>query len=113
VRFSQTGSPATLATGQQLAIYRIVQEALTNALRHGDNAREAVVNFEWAEDTAEITVSSEKFRGEATTDGGSGHGVPGMRERAALVGGRLSIEETDKRYVVTAAIPIAVRTGTR
>jgi signal transduction histidine kinase len=36
-----------------------------------------------------------------------------MRERAALVGGRLSIEETDERFVVTAAIPIAAKTGAR
>ncbi|TXN32856.1 sensor histidine kinase [Lacisediminihabitans profunda] len=101
-----TGRPLALATGQQLAVYRIVQEALTNALRHGDTSREVRLEFRWRPDALEVTVSS------ALPDDGlgavnpTGHGIAGMRERAALFGGTFVAHAVDGRWLVSATLPV-------
>jgi signal transduction histidine kinase len=82
------GTPPALPDGAQLTIYRIVQEALTNSLKHGGPGTRASV---------EITFADGEIRLRATDDGrgGSpfrirgGHGLVGMRERAALYGGEV------------------------
>ena len=53
-----SGEPLPLGTAQQLAVYRIVQESLTNALRHADVSQEAVVRFAWSPHGLELTVTS-------------------------------------------------------
>ena len=105
VAFTTKGQPLQLGTGQQLAVYRIVQEALTNALRHGDVHQEVTVRFEWVIDELEITISSAVTASPATAELRVGHGLAGMKERAALVGGRLTTTVDDRRFVVTASIP--------
>ncbi len=105
VAFTTKGQPLQLGTGQQLAVYRIVQEALTNALRHGDVHEEVTVRFEWGIDELEITISSAVTSSPATAELRVGHGLAGMKERAALVGGRLATSVDDRRFVVTASIP--------
>jgi signal transduction histidine kinase len=105
VAFATKGHPLQLGTGQQLAVYRIVQEALTNALRHGDVHEEVTVKFEWGNDELEITISSAVTASPATAELRVGHGLAGMKERAALVGGRLSTRVDDRRFVVVASIP--------
>jgi signal transduction histidine kinase len=107
VAFTTKGQPLQLGTGQQLAVYRIVQEALTNALRHGDTNEEVTVRFEWVLDELEITISSAVTVSPATAELRVGHGLAGMKERAALVGGRLSTKVDDRRFVVLASIPAA------
>lgn len=107
-RLEQSGEPTFLATGQQLAIYRIVQEALTNALRHGDTNHPAVVRFEWNDDEVALTVTSALGDSVPTVDSSLGHGIPGMRERAALVGGTASAEAGSETFVVHATIPVRV-----
>ena len=101
---SESGTPTPLGTSQQLAIYRIVQEALTNALRHGVAEDEVQLRFEWNPDGVEITVTNALGSSPppATT---AGHGLVGMRERAALVGGWLTAEPRQEFFVVTAGIP--------
>src|SRR6185312_8109017 len=79
--------PAPLPPGLDLAVYRIIQEALTNARRHAGPS--AAVHIRAAADDRNISI-------EVTDDGGSarsspengGHGLLGMRERVALYGGR-------------------------
>jgi signal transduction histidine kinase len=85
-----------------------VQEALTNALRHGDTHEEVTVRFEWHTDELEIRIASAVDSSPATAELRVGHGLAGMKERAALVGGRLRTEVDDHRFVVYASIPAAV-----
>src|SRR5690554_2404980 len=82
---SESGTPITLGTSQQLAIYRIVQEALTNALRHGDSSEEVQVRIEWSPDNVELAVTNALSTAPAGAPN-AGHGLVGMRERAALLG---------------------------
>lgn len=86
----------------QLAVYRILQEALTNAIRHGDGAVD--VHLSWLPDRVDIRVSNGVSS--APGVGGGGHGVIGMRERAQLVGGSLQAEHQDAQFVVHASLPI-------
>ena len=75
-----------LPPGVELAAYRIVQEALTNALRHA-HARLATVRLETTADALRIVVRDDG-RGRAP-GARSGHGLIGMRERVGMVGGTL------------------------
>ncbi|MFD5213521.1 sensor histidine kinase [Microbacterium sp. NPDC058345] len=91
----------------QLAVYRILQEALTNALRHGDG--DVDVRLAWWPDRVDIDVRN-RIRSPQQTGAGSGHGVVGMRERAQLVGGTLEAARGTGRedgwFIVRAALPI-------
>ncbi|KQZ23120.1 ATP-binding protein [Microbacterium sp. Root553] len=86
----------------QLAVYRILQEALTNAIRHGDGAVD--VHLAWLPDRVDIDVRNTVGRELSSSSGG--HGVIGMRERAQLVGGSLQAEREGTRFVVRASLPI-------
>jgi signal transduction histidine kinase len=105
IGFESRGAPLGLGAGQQIAAYRIVQEALTNVLRHGDVAREAIVRFDWQPTILEVTISSSISSQPATAELRVGHGLAGMKERAALVGGQLTTEVDDRLFVVRAVIP--------
>lgn len=118
VTLERNGRVSALGSAQQLAAFRIVQEALTNALRHGDTGSPASVVL--AEAPADrgpglvITVRNtmKDTAPEPTTTGSLprvGHGLPGMRERASLAGGSLTAGPQDGEFVVTAFLP---NTGT-
>jgi signal transduction histidine kinase len=103
------GEAGELTAGQQLAVYRIVQESLTNALKHGGKAAEAQVVFDWRGPGLALTVSS-TGEGAAAPIGSMTRGLRGMRERARLAGGWLAAgpdEEHVGRFIVTAFIPRA------
>jgi signal transduction histidine kinase len=99
------GPRTNLGAGHQLAIYRIVQEALTNALRHGDVSKPTSVLFSWSDNQLEVSITSALLASPHTGELRIGHGLAGMRERAALVGGSLTAEPRDREFVVTAAVP--------
>ncbi len=101
VQRSDRGSAGLLASGQQLALFRIVQEALTNALRHGDTSQPVVLAFDWAEP---VSVVISNALGDSAPHPG-GHGVVGMRERAALVAGTLTAGANGDRWVVAGTVP--------
>jgi signal transduction histidine kinase len=111
-RLTVTGEPVPLPAAVDLAAYRIVQESLTNAIRHAGPAT-AEVSLCYGEGELRISVA-DTGRGSAPGNGGSpgsgGHGLAGMRERAATVGGTL---ETGPRpgggYRVAARLPMAGR----
>jgi signal transduction histidine kinase len=83
------------------AAYRIAQEALTNAARHGKGSAEIVVDRGSAR--LELTVTNPVARGRRAE--GGGHGLGGMRERAALVGGAFSAGAENGRFRVRAVLP--------
>jgi signal transduction histidine kinase len=80
------GSPRLLSPALELSAFRIVQEALTNVLKHA-RATRASVRVRFGTDTLELEVADDGV-GAATTDGG--RGLVGMRERAALFGGEVA-----------------------
>jgi signal transduction histidine kinase len=83
------GTPRPLAPGVDLSAFRIVQEALTNTLRHAAASR-ADVTVRYGPEAIDLEVRDDGIGGGAPARDGSGHGLLGMRERAALTGGTLA-----------------------
>ncbi|KUN36068.1 sensor histidine kinase [Streptomyces longwoodensis] len=92
-----------------LAAYRIVQESLTNALKHGGPGPVAVALGE-RDGVLEVRVSSPYVRRGGPLAPGSGAGLVGMRERAALLGGTFSAGPDGERWTVRAGLPLAADT---
>jgi signal transduction histidine kinase len=91
VHWTQSGHPRPLTPTAGLAIYRIVQESLTNTLKHGGPGAAATVGFDWQQAALAVTVADNGHGvGPGRTDGG-GHGLVGMRERLAVFGGALEL----------------------
>ncbi|WP_371131174.1 histidine kinase [Microbacterium sp.] len=88
----------------QLAVYRILQEALTNAIRHGTGGV-VDIHLAWLPDRVEVEVRNAVVPAPVVGVPG-GHGLVGMRERAQLVGGSLTAERTGDEFVVRANLPI-------
>ncbi len=79
----------------RLVLYRVVQEALSNVVRHSGAARVRLrVSFEDGYVSAVIEDDGHGFSQERASEGGGGLGLIGMKERAAMIGGRVSIEST-------------------
>lgn len=89
----------------QLAVFRILQEALTNALRHGDGGP-VDVSLSWHADGVQLDIRNTVVPGVPRDEGTHGHGLIGMRERAQLVGGALSAELEGLFFSVRASLPI-------
>lgn len=101
VTVRREGEPRPLDTGVDRAAYRIVQEALTNAARHGDGGAEVVLRF--GPRTLDIAVLN--CVGPNGAPAREGHGLVGMRERAALLGGSLETVREDGGFRVRAVLP--------
>jgi signal transduction histidine kinase len=106
VELTVLGEPRELPEGVGLCAYRIVQEALTNTLKHADASR-AEVSLRYVADALELQVLDDG-RGAMPVNGeGSGQGLIGMRERVALFGGELSARpRAGDGFEVRARIPI-------
>ncbi|MBN8870993.1 MAG: sensor histidine kinase [Solirubrobacterales bacterium] len=99
------GTPSAVDPGVALSVYRVVQEALTNALRHSGADRTAVM-VRYLPDEIELEVSDDGD-GTGTNGSGDGHGLTGMRERVALYGGQLQAERrTEGGFAVHARLPL-------
>jgi signal transduction histidine kinase len=100
------GTPAPLPQGVDLSAYRIVQEGLTNTLKHAGADRASVL-VRYAPSELQIEIADDG-RSAAQPDGnGDGHGLVGMRERVALYGGELRTSTRDQGgYVVWARLPL-------
>ncbi len=101
--------PTDLPTGVQLSAYRIVQEALTNVVRHAGNGARArvTVRFDEVGAALEVEVDDDGGRGGAADSTGAGHGIVGMRERALLLGGRLDAGPTvEGGFRIAARLPV-------
>ena len=104
------GEKAPLPAGVELSAYRIVQEALTNAVRHAGPGRARVL-VRYGERDLELTVRDEGGGGGAAPAGGpptrSGQGLVGMRERVSLFGGELHAGPgPDGGFTVAARLPL-------
>jgi signal transduction histidine kinase len=98
------GESRPLPAGVDSGAYRIIQEALTNAARHGNgNAR---VQIAFGERELEVFVENVLDPGRPGRAEGGGHGLAGMRERAALLGGSLDVGAHEGRFEVRARLPI-------
>lgn len=98
--------PAAVPASIALAAYRVVQESLTNVLRH---AGSSTARVSLSHRPTEIVVVVEDDGGKAGSGspaGGSGHGVMGMRERVAAVGGRLTAGPAGRGWRVEAVLPL-------
>ncbi|HWH00280.1 MAG TPA: histidine kinase [Pilimelia sp.] len=91
------------------AAYRILQEALTNAARHGIGSAEVSVRH--TADAVELTVRNPAAAVSAS-GAGRGHGVVGMRERASLLGGVLTTEVRHGVFLLSARLPYRPESGT-
>ncbi len=103
------GEPRRLSPGVDLSAYRIAQEALTNVVRHAaPAAAELTLHYRPAEVVIEVTDDG-RSRPRTASAGpardGTGHGIAGMRERAAVYGGGLLAEPTASGFRVLARIP--------
>lgn len=98
------GVPRPLTGGCDQAAFRILQEALTNAARHGTGT--ARVQLTFGHEAFEVVVTNEVPPG-ASVRASGGHGLVGMRERATLLGGVLAAEESGGRFRVRARLPYA------
>jgi signal transduction histidine kinase len=107
VELSIDGEPRTLAAGIELSAYRIVQEALTNVIKHAGTARTSV-RVRYGEEALELEIVDDGPGPDPTRAAlpPSGHGVVGMRERVALFGGTLRTGSVNGRgYRVEALLP--------
>lgn len=89
VRLTTAGAPVS-GSVLQLATYRIVQEGLTNVLRHADRAKHVEVLIEHRDDAVEITVEDDAVQTSPRMTG-AGRGLEGLRERVALSGGTFDV----------------------
>jgi signal transduction histidine kinase len=119
VELRTSGADRQLSPALELTLYRVVQEALTNVVRHAPRASA----------TVDVAVSATQVRLEVTDDGGSsgrpagylerpdipgtGHGIVGMRERIGAFGGWLVAEPLTRGFRVSAEIPIEGTRGRR
>ncbi|AXE86955.1 histidine kinase [Streptomyces sp. Go-475] len=88
VRTTTHGSP-TLPIGRQLTVYRVIQEALTNTLKHGGPDATADIELSYEEKGAVTVTITDTGNGGRPQNLAGGRGLPGMRERTALYGGTL------------------------
>jgi signal transduction histidine kinase len=102
------GDQRGLAAGMEVSAYRIVQEALTNTIKHADASSVEVV-LRYDVDALELTVTDDG-RGSGVDGGSDGHGLIGMRERTELFGGSVAAGPRDANgWVVEARLPILIR----
>ena len=102
VALEASGAPRPLGAAADQATYRILQEALTNAARHG--AGSARIELAFGDAAVELTVTN-PLPARSSPPSGRGHGLIGMRERATLLGGTLDAEHANGTFCLRAQIP--------
>jgi signal transduction histidine kinase len=106
IELTVEGRPRRLAQGVDLSAFRIIQEALTNVLKHATGASTKVTLAYQAKGIELTVVDTEDVdHGVPVVTPSDGHGVIGMRERAALFGGTLTTEPVRGGFKVTATLP--------
>lgn len=104
VRVERRGDPSSLPTSTQLAVYRIVQESLTNAYKHGEQGTPVHTTLTYRPDTVEIDVVNRRSD-DGRAGPGTGHGLVGMRERATMSGGSMTAGPRGDDFAVAVRMP--------
>jgi MYXO-CTERM domain-containing protein len=103
VRVDERGAPVELSPAADLSAYRIIQEALTNVVRHA-NASLVELSLSWSPERLAIEVCDDG-QGAATRDGGQG--LAGIEERVAMLGGHVTFDNPrDRGFRVAAELPL-------
>jgi len=112
VELSVTGDARTLDPGIELSAYRIVQEALTNTLKHASGAS-ALVELGYGVAELRVTITDRGGHGARGLGvaGEPGRGLIGMRERVALFDGRFRAAPTADGFRVSATLPLPSSAG--
>lgn len=107
VEFTEEGTPAVSTGSADLVAYRVVQEALTNALKYARGSRTSV-QVRHGEKEITVEVGTDGSGGRTEGPGGSGKGLAGLRERVDVLGGEFSAgrRAEDGGFVVRARIPV-------
>lgn len=106
VDYRRQGEPRSLSPSLARTVYRIAQESLTNALKHGGEQRSATVTADWRGEGLALLIDSRGADPASQGGPGNGLGIAGMRERARLSGGWLTAGPTDDgSFLVTAFLP--------
>ncbi|MFF4119575.1 sensor histidine kinase [Streptomyces sp. NPDC001714] len=112
--YRTVGEVDALDRGMQLTVYRIVQEALTNALKHAGAGTQVNLSVVVGDERLVIRIRDNGPAGDPGPWNEEGHGLVGMRERAALYGGTVSAgPAADGGWAVEAALDLTPRGGTR
>ncbi|MER6629127.1 histidine kinase [Streptomyces sp. NPDC000987] len=106
VEFAEEGTPAESSGSADLVAYRVVQEALTNALKYAHGSPTSV-RVRYGEKEISVKVGTDGSGPATASPGGSGRGLAGLRERVAVLGGEFSAgREAEGGFVVRARIPV-------
>jgi signal transduction histidine kinase len=99
-----SGEPRPLPLGVDLTAYRIVQEAVTNTLKHGGHGVKARISLTYMPRSLDIEISDD---GRGSPSAGTGHGLVGMTERAAIFGGTMSAgARPEGGFLVRVSLPL-------
>jgi signal transduction histidine kinase len=86
VSLTASGAPGRLSPGVALTAYRVVQESLTNTMRHTEPPTRSEVGIAWGDHGLEVEITDDGVP--TSPSGGAGRGIRGMRDRVEQVGGR-------------------------
>lgn len=106
VEFVSQGDAGSWSPVASRAVYRIVQEILTNAAKHAPGA---AVRLRIESDDSAVRIRASNPVGSPVDAHSGGSGLPGMRERARLIGGDLTAERQGGRFIVDASLPVAAQ----
>jgi signal transduction histidine kinase len=106
VQLSRSGEPRVLAAPTDHGVYRIVQEALTNAARYGSGTTS--IHVAYGGDSIDLAITN-GVRSPGVGKPSGGHGLIGMLERATSLGGELTAGPIDDHFVVSARLPYQAR----
>ena len=112
VALTTTGTPRDVSPGTALTVYRVVQESLTNTVKHAPPPTRSEVRLDWGADELVVTVEDDgprPARAASETAPAPGGGIAGMRERVEQAGGRLESGPAERGgWRVRAIFPLAV-----
>ncbi len=109
VELTEEGRPAEFGGSAELVAFRVVQEALTNALKY-DHGGRAAVRMRYGSQQIDVEISTDGSGTDTRSPGGSGRGLAGLRERVNVLGGEFSAgADPDGGFLVRARIPAGSR----
>lgn len=106
IELQVVGDPGRVGETAGLTVYRVLQEALTNAHKHGAEQR-ASARIEIGDDAAQLRVENPSAEGDTLDTASNGLGLVGIRERVSALGGRVATTEQEGLFVLDAWIPLA------